>query len=244
MEKIRLNKTENITEKDILNICEETKRILLETLKAEKSDYWEKIIMAGEMASLGINVLDNLSEEEKEKMREKLEKVRTELKENKDKKNYIDLARGIYRFKNIGLDYPELTNEEKEILENLPMLFRQDKEWHGHLNYIPQIAKALNKSADEISSKEDHELARKFLEEKLKEGGEEELMNMIFTGLLVELDEDETEKLLKSENWHEDRWQEVLKMIEEAKNNEQGYFLLRHLQPLRKLVEFRKNIKN
>jgi len=242
MEEIKPNINESFTEENILNIDEETKRILLETMKAEKGDYWEKTIIAGEMALLGMNVLDNLSEEDKEKMRQELENVRASLKDTEDKEDYVDLARGIYRFKNIELNYPQLTDKEKEILESLPALFRQNPEWHGHLNYIPQIAKALNKNIDEISNNKDYELARKYIEEKLKEDGEEELMNMILSGLLVELNEDEAKKLLKSESWHENRWSEVLKMVREAKNNEQGYFLARCLSPLRKLIEFRENI--
>lgn len=239
MEKVRLNKTENITEEDISNINEKDREVLLGTLKAEKSDYWEKIIMAGEMALLGIDVLDNLSEEDKEKMRQELEGVRTRLKEAKDKSGYIDLARCVYRFQNIGLDYPELTDEEKGILEGLSRFFRQDQKWHGHLNYIPQIAQAVDKNIDEISSQDDYKLARKYLEEKLREGGEEELKNMIFSGLLVELNKKEAEKLLNGEYWNENRWTEVLKMIKEAKDNKYGYLLARYLPPLKKLIDFR-----
>ena len=240
MQEKHLNRIEgNINQDDIVKIDEKTKGILFDTLKNE-DDSWKKIIVAGEMALLDINVADNLSWEDKDVMKQELERTRAELKKTEDKKEYIDLARCIYRFQNIGLDYPELTDEEKKILENLPRLFRQDPEWHGHLNYIPQIAKAIDKNVDDISAKNDYKLARKHIEEKLQEGGEEELKSMIFTGLLAELSKEEANQLLNSEHWNEKRWPEVLKIIQDTKDNEQGYLLARYLPPLKKLIKFKK----
>ena len=128
-------------------------------------------------------------------------------------------------------------------MENLPALFRQDPKLHGHLNYIPQIAAALDVNKEAISSKEDYKLARQSFEKNFKQGGEEELRSIIFSGLLVELDETEARKLLESEFWHKARWPEALKLVQEAKDGEQGYVLARYLPPLKKMIEFRRKYK-
>lgn len=250
MEKFEFNKTEKIiNEEDVTKIDKETKEILFNTFSKihlkedDKGGYWEKIIVAGEMALLNIDVIDNLSKEEINGMKKELENIRIKLKAAKDQKDYIDLARCIYRFQNIGLDYPELTDEEKQALENLPQFFRQDKAWHGHLNYTPQIAQALGKNINEISSDADYRLARQSIEEDLQKGEKKELMAMIFSGLLVELNKKEAAKFLDSKYWHEERWQEVLELIKKARENKDGYFLARCLPPFKKLIEFKKNQK-
>jgi len=214
-----------------------------EGLADSKNNIWERLIVGGELALLGLNVREELTDEEKRLFIQELNSLRGELEEKAVPIDYTDLARSIYRFQNIGLEFNPLTEEEREGIMGLPDLFRQNKELRGHLNYLPQIASALGKNVTELSQPEDFILARQAIEGDLRNtrGTSREFEVMALAGLLVEISDQEAENLINNQMWSQELWEDVRAMIENLKTSSEensGYILVRLLPPFLRMDSF------
>lgn len=240
------NQEQNIVERknELLNPNPETKYIMLQTMFEyfAKDDIWNAIIVAGEMTLAGIEIKTELNYEQIEKMKDELEQLRDKLKNDSDPGNYIDLARCIYHFQNIGLDFPKLSDEEIKKLQSLPDTFRTDSEWpKTHLAYIPQIASALNQGIDSLKKPSDAGIVREQLEQDIisKQGGEKQLDSMIIgAGLLAQFDNEEVKNLLQSDAWKNGlKWTELLDYFQKLKQEKNGWHLARLLPPMQTLIK-------
>lgn len=214
-----------------------------EGLSNSKDNIWEKIVVAGELSLVGIDVKNELSVPEKESFKKELSDLREKLKESGDDLDYIDLARCVYRFKNIGLDFDDLTEDEIRHIEELPEIFRKNSQLHGHLNYLPQVTLSIEGDLGRIAGENDFVLARQAIESDLRanSGSDKELEIMVFAGLLVETNEQEAEKLINSNFWPKERWSDVVEMMNNLKKSEKdnsAYMLARLLPQFLKMRKF------
>jgi hypothetical protein len=242
-------KSDTEKENELLNPDSEIQNAIVQSLNDffEKDNVWNAIITAGEMALLGIDVKKNLNNEMVDKIQNLLSELRKKLKDKNDQDDYLDLARTVYRLKNIGLDFPTLNNEEIEKLKTLPKLIRNDKDWQiNHLAYIPQIAAATNENPNSLKHSGDATLVEKDSEQDIvsKQGDDEKQFHsmIICGGLLAQFDTDATNKLLESEAWKNGKsWTEILNYIKKLKQEKNGYFLARLLPPMQALIKFNRD---
>jgi len=235
-------------ENELLTPNSEIKDSILQSMNEffEHDNVWNAIITAGEMALLGIDVKKNLNDGMVGKMRDLLAGLRKKLKDNNNPDDYIDLARTVYRLKNIGIDFPDLNKEEVEKLRTLPELIRQTPDWSiSHLAYIPQIAAAINEDYNLLKHPGDADLVEKYSEKDILENqnSDKQFSSMIICGgLLAKFDADATKELLESEAWKNGKsWTEILNYFEKLKREKNGYFLSRLLPPMQSLIKFKNN---
>ena len=230
-----------VREDELLNPSDKTKKIMLKTLLRcfTKNDIWNAIIVAGEMALAGIEIKAELNDEQIEKINSELEQLRNKLKKDNEPGNYIDLARCMYRFQNIGLDFPNLDDEEIKKLQDLPEIFRTDPKWpKTHLAYIPQIASVINRNIDSLKKPGDASLVRNQLEQTIiSKNGQIDSM-IIGAGLLAQLDTEEAKKLLQSDAWkHCPKWTELLDYFQKLTQEQSGWHVSRLLPPMQTLIK-------
>jgi hypothetical protein len=242
-------KTDAEKESELLTVNSETKNTMLQSLNDffEADDVWNAIITAGEMALLGIDIKKDLDKGMIEKIQNLLAELRKRLKDNDDPDDYIDLARTVYRLKNIGIDFPDLNSEEIEKLRILPELIRHTSDWDiGHLAYIPQIAAAINEDPDLLKHQDDGDLVEKYSEQDIvkNQDDDKQFSSMIICGgLLAKFDVDAAKKLLESEAWKNGKsWTEILNYFEKLEREKNGYFLARLLPPMQSLIKFKNNL--
>jgi hypothetical protein len=241
-----MNTLESLSkQEDFLKIDSKTEELLIQA-QADKhiknlseSEYFERVLVAGEMTELGLDSKKNFSDEDLENIQKDLVSFRQKTKQENE--IHVSLAKYVYRLGQVGIECPALDDEEIRLLKALPEYLRQHPE-NGNLVYLPQIAKALGLSLDEISKPEDGQLVKKYLQDKLSKGGDEEMKAILVAGLLKDLDENSLDELLRSSYWHEEKWAEVIKIIQEYKENKQGYFLARCLPSLKKLNSVKERI--
>jgi hypothetical protein len=162
---------------DTLEIDAETEILLIKSQadthikNYSETEYFERVLVAGEMTELGLDAKKNFSKEDLKNIQKDLAVFREESKQ--DPALQIGLVKYLYRLNQIGIDYPSLTSEEKERLENIPQYLRQHPE-NGNLVYLPQLASVLGVALAEISDKNDGLLVKEYLEKELAKGDEEE----------------------------------------------------------------------
>lgn len=236
----------NIAEREnkLLNPDEQDKNIMLQAISEQfaNNDIWETIIVASEMALAGFEVKTLLQEAQIKKMKEELQQLREKIKEEPDPEKYIDLARCVYRFQNIGIDYPELNDEELDKLKSLPEQIRTNNVLpKAHLAYIPQIASALDQDIETLKNPTDANIIRKEIELdiKAKAGDELQFHSMVIGGgLLTQFDQSEAKKLIESEAWRDGReWSDILNYFEKIKKEKDGWKLARLLPPMQSLIK-------
>ena len=237
------NKEKSIVgrEDELLNPSDEIKKVMSQTLFQyfTENDIWNATIVAGEMALAGIEIKAALNDEQIKKINSELEQLRHKLKDDNEPGNYINLARCIYRFQNIGLNFPDLNEEEIENCGNLPEIFRTDPKWpKTHLAYIPQIASAINGNIDSLKKPCDASLVRNQLEQTItiKKGQIDSMI--IGAGLLAQLDTEEAKKLLQSDAWkHCPKWTELLDYFQKLTQEQSGWHVSRLLPPMQTLIK-------
>lgn len=230
-------------ENKLLHPSEQDKDLMQQAMLEcfKKDNIRDAIIIAGEMALAGFNVRALLQEDQINKMKEKLQQLRERIKSESDPNKYIDLARHIYRFRNMGIDIPEFNDHERKILENLPDLIRTGTEFpRAHLAYVPQIARALNQQINDFKKATDSKLLRKEIESDITayQGDEHQFHSMIIGGgLLAQFDRDEAKKLLKSKSWKDGKkWPDIINYFEKIKQENNGWYLARLLPPMQSLI--------
>lgn len=249
MENFENIKQNNILEKEnkLLNPDEETEDIMAQTMSEyfEKGKIWEALIVAGEMALSGIDTKRLLQKDQVEKAQNELKQLRAKIKEENNPDEYIDLARCIYRFQNIGIDFPELNDEEREKLKNLPEYIRTNPDYpKEHLAYLPQIASAIEQDIKTLKKPTDASIVRKEIELDIenKKGDELQFHSMIVGGgLLAQFDSNEAKKLIESEVWKKSKeWQDVLSYFTKIKEEKNGWHLARLLPQMQSLIKLRR----
>jgi hypothetical protein len=228
-------------EKEALSLLHKT------DIKGQDDNVWEKIIIANELKLLGSDVEGALNPEEKEKMIAELSNLRKELKSSGDPVDYIDLARCIYRFKNLNISYDELDDEEKNGIVNLPEIFRADEKLHEHLMYLPQIAAALGVDLSEIKSEKDGAVIRQEVEKKFSDKKGMETFNYYaLSGFLRDVDGEEFKKMIAGEYWQKNSWDKTVNYLINLKNSlkkEDWYVFLRFVNAANKVANFLENNK-
>lgn len=211
-------------------------------IKNETDNVWEKIIIANELKLLGSDIEAELSSAEKQNMSKELSNLRENLKNSNNPIDYIDLARCLYRFKNLNIPYEKLNNKERDGILKLPELFRSDKDLRGHLAYLPQIAASLDVNIDDIKKESDGLLVRQEIENKILDQDQKEKFNsMALSGLLLDLDSDEFKKMVNSESWSKDSWNDTVKYLTGLKNSPEKndwYVFLRLANSANKVIRF------
>ena len=238
--------SENITELEnqLLNPDQKTKDMMFKAMFQyfETNEIWEAIIVAGEMSLIGIDVKSQLNDEQRSKMVEELQSLRDKAAKDEDPYLYIDLARCIYRFKNIGINFPDLNTEEMQKLQNLPDTIRNDKEWpKDHLAYIPQIANAINQDVNSLKQPNDAITVRQELEQDIaeKENDDKQFHSMIIGGgLLAQFDNNQAIELFQSKAWKNGKqWPEILDYFKKISQEENGWQMARLLPPMQTLIK-------
>ena len=212
-------------------------------IKGEKDDIWEKIIIANELKLSGANVEKELSSGEEQDMSEELANLREKLKNSTDPLDYIDLARCVYRFKNLNIPLEKLNANEKEGVLNLPNIFRDSPELCGHLAYLPQIASALDTDLEEIKKSQDGLLLRQAIETRFAAENDriKKFNSLALSGLLVDLDATEFKRFIEGNNWNQEDWHKTVNYLIDLKNSpkrEDTYTFLRLINPARKVLNF------
>lgn len=234
-------------ENDPLEVDEETEKLLVQSqanqhIKNMKAtEYFERVLVAGEMTELGLDSKQNFSEEDLENIQKDLTGFRQEFMQEKN--SYIGLAKYLYRLDQVGIQYPPLSNEEVEKLQSIPKYLRQHPE-NGNLVYLPQLAHVLGVPLTEIADKNDGQLVKEYLQQELAIGGKEEIKAIMVTGMLQDLDPTALEELIKSVFWKEKNWGQALELVEQYKQEKQGYILARSLPALKKLQSVIERIKS
>jgi hypothetical protein len=249
MENFENDKESNILNKEnkLLNPDNEIRNIMTQEMSEyfDKGRVWEAIIIAGEIASSGMDTKKLLKQDQIEKAQNELKQLRAKIKAEDNPNEYIDLARCIYRFQNIGIDFPELNDDEREKLKNLPEYMRTNQNYpKEHLAYIPQIASAIGQKMETLKKPADANIIREKIEQDIisKKERESQFHSMIIGGgLLAQFDSNEAKKLLESKVWKEDKkWQDVLNYLEKIKAEKNGWFLARLLPQVQSLIRLKR----
>jgi hypothetical protein len=247
-----LPKHKNLIEKenDILALKEEDKILLKSELssKFEHGEIWEAIIVAGEMALSGSNPKEILSGEQIEGMQEELRQLRERIAKSNNKEELLDLARCVYRFKNIGINFPSLNDWEIEKLKKLPNIIKEDNKWpKEHLAYIPQIAGAINIDPKKLKEPEDAEIARVAMENDIlsKSEPDSQIESMIICGgLLAQFDKQEASKLIENEIGKTKEWTDLIEYFGKLREKKDGWRFARLLPQMRVIIKLRRELKN
>lgn len=248
MENFENNKKNDILNKEngLLNLDNETENIMAQKMSEyfNKGKVWEAIIIASEMVLSGIDIRKQLNQDQIEKAQNELKQLRTKIKTENNPNEYIDLARCIYRFQNISIDFPKLNDDEREKLKNLPEYIRTNKNYpKEHLVYIPQIASAIGQKMETLKKPTDANIVREEIaQDIINKKDEFQLHSMIIGGgLLAQFDSNEAKKLLESKVWKETKkWQDILDYLEKIKVEKNGWFLARLLPQAQLLIRLRR----
>jgi hypothetical protein len=234
-------------ENELLNPNKEMVDIMSQTMSEyfEKDKNWEAIIVANEMALSGINTKKLFKEEYIKKAQNELQQLRIKIKENNNPDEYIDLARLIYRFQNLNINFPNLDKEEQEKLKNLPEYIRNNPNYpKEQLAYIPQIANAAKQDIETLKKPNDAKIIRKKIEldiENKKENDSQFHSMIINGGLLAQFDSSEAKKLTESDIWKDGKeWQDILNYFKKIKEEKNGWYLSRLLPQIQSLIKLKR----
>ncbi len=234
-------------ENELLNPNKETVDTMSQTMSEyfEKDKNWEAIIIASEMASSGIDTKELFEKDYIEKAQNELQQLRIKIKEDNNPDEYIDLARLIYRFQNLNIDFPDLNKEEQEKLRDLPEYMRTNLDYpKEHLAYIPQIASAVEEDVEALKKPTDSSIVRQEIELdiKNKKGNKSQFHSMVIGGgLLAQFDSSEAKKLIKGDTWKTGKeWQDILNYFKEIKEEKNGWYLARLLPQVQSLIKLRR----
>lgn len=221
-----------------LEIDTEVEKLLIEAQvdkhikNYSEAEYFERVLVAGEMTELGLDAKKNFSEHELENIQKDLVAFREECKQGSEL--HIGLVKYLYRLNQVGVGYPPLTSKEIERLTTIPHYLRQHPE-NGNLVYLPQLAAVLEIALSELADKNDGQLVKEYLQQEFAKGGEEEMKAIMVSGMLQDLDPRALEELIKSDYWKEDSWQKAIQLVKKYKHEKDGYALARSLPSLKKL---------
>lgn len=219
---------------------------LLEKAQADRhikdsleNEYFERVLVAGEMTELGLDSRQNFSKDEISEIQKEISELRKQYQDSD--LIPIGVVKYLHRLKQIGIEFLPLTSEETKKLYHLPEKLRTHPD-DGNLIYLPQLAHVLNVPLSEITIEEDGEVVRQYLENELKQGEDKAVIATLLSGMLADLNKQSLGKLLQGPNWSESIFNRALDEIRELKEKEQGYELARVLPAMIKLIKVKKDL--